>query len=275
MLIFPAAAFIMFYYRWKGSHDLTGFFNRLIFDRYEIIKEIGSGATARVYLAADKKLCRKVAIKQGSDKALLLWEAECLSAYTSAFFPALYDYAEGEKSACLIMEYIEGENLKDRFLRIGRYTEEEVLKIACRTAEIIACLHTAKKPLVYGDIKPENIIMQPNGSLRLVDFGAVNVIFEEAGRQPSGEVRGGTLLYAPPERWRGRPDKRSDIYALGKLMQVLLQMSGEKLTGQKTERLIGSEMERLIERCTQVQPEHRYQSMEQFLKAAEETALPG
>lgn len=94
---------------------MTGFFNSFIFDRYEIIKEIGYGATARVYLAMDKKLGRKAAIKQGRDKGLLLREAHCLSAYASAGFPTLYDYVEGEKSTCLIMEYIAGENLAERF----------------------------------------------------------------------------------------------------------------------------------------------------------------
>ncbi len=273
MLIFPAAAFIMCYYRRKGSVYLTGFFNSFIFDRYEIIKEIGYGATARVYLAMDKKLGRKAAIKQGRDKGLLLREAHCLSAYASAGFPTLYDYVEGERSTCLIMEYIAGENLMERFLRIGRYTEEEVLRIACRTAEIIDGLHTAVPPLVYGDIKPENIMIQPDGSVRLVDFGTVNVIFKEAGKQPSGEVRGGTPLYAPPERWKGKPDIRSDIYALGKLMLVLLEMSGAYLTGQKTECPVSPWTERLIERCTQVQPAYRYQSMSQFLKAAENSVI--
>ncbi len=232
-----------------------------ILERYEIIKEIGSGATARVYLAEDRIILRKVAIKQGNHKELLLKEAIFQANHSSAFFPMLYDYAEGERSVYLIMELVEGENLKERFQRIGRYTQEEVLKIACMIAQAIDSIHTKEPSYVYGDIKPENIMIQPDGRVRIIDFGTVAKI-EEDKSFTLGEIRGGTRFYAPPEKWQGRPDIRSDIYALGRLMQVLLQM------GRK--HVIEGKVTRLIEKCIQEQPRYRYQSMSRFLADAKE-----
>lgn len=228
-------------------------------ERYEIIKEIGSGATSRVYLAEDRAIIRKVAIKQGTPKELLRKEAVFLANHPTGFSPMLYDFWEGEHRVCIIMEFIEGENLKERCKRIGRYTQEEVLQIACMTAKGIDCIHTKNPSYVYGDIKPENIMVQPDGRVRIIDFGTAAKIDEEI---TAGEIRGGTKLYASPERWQGRLDIRSDIYALGRLMQVLLQMGGEQEIEEK--------VLRLIEKCIQEQPRYRYQSMSQFLVDAKE-----
>ncbi len=155
-------------------------------ERYEIIKEIGKGATARVYLAEDRLIVRKVAIKQGIHKELLMNEAKFQSNHSTGFSPILYDYREGERSVCLIMEFIEGENLKERFMRIGRYTQEEVLQIACMTAKAIDSIHTKEPSYVYGDIKPENIMIQPNGRVRAArqpnDWGTRRPHGEEALR---------------------------------------------------------------------------------------------
>lgn len=225
-----------------------------ILKRYEIIKELGCGATSRVYLAWDALLCRKAAIKVGRNRKLLLKEARCMSCFCQPCFPVLYDYAEEREDFFLVMEYVEGENLRERFGRIGRYTEEEVAQIACQTARALHFLHTGTTPYVYGDIKPENIMMQADGIIKLVDFGTLCPLAGAAGKE---KLRGGTPMYAPPEMWQGRPDVRSDIYALGRLMLFLLQTDGRQL--------IGPGMERVIERCTQKRKEHRYRSMEEII----------
>lgn len=225
-----------------------------IFNRYELVKELGGGATSRVYLAWDRLLYRKTAVKTGDSEELFLREARCLSQFVKPCFPVLYDYAQKGKCFYLFMEYVEGENLKERLARTGGYTEKEVIYIACQTAQAIQLLHTGKTPYVYGDIKLENIMLQKDGSVKLVDFGALCPLKEPAG---GSMLRGGTPRYAPPDMWQGQPDIRSDIYALGKLMHYLLQISGRQSIGVKTERI--------IERCTQKQKKSRYQSMEQVI----------
>lgn len=85
-----------------------------IFNRYELVKELGNGATSHVYLAWDRLLFRKTAVKVGNNEELLLKEARCLSEFVKPCFPVLYDYAKEGESIYLFMEYVEGENLQER-----------------------------------------------------------------------------------------------------------------------------------------------------------------
>ena len=239
-------------------------------DRYTFIKKLGSGATAEVNLAWDSLLDRKVAVKSGEGKELLLQEARYLTMFQARFFPVLYEYREEAGRSFLMMEYIRGENLKERFHRIGQYTEEEVFRIARSTAEALDYLHTGEEACIYGDIKAENIMVQPDGVVRLVDLGSLSPVSgymirrSLEKREEQGEEvrrRGGTPLYAPPELWKGRADRRSDIYALGKLIEVLLQMSGKRELSPKAERVLTG--------CLQALPEYRYQTMKQLLTELE------
>lgn len=229
-------------------------------ERYEILKPLGSGTTAQVYLIYDKILGRKLALKRGSEKFVLRREAEILAGFTTPFFPALYDYAEQEEAALLFMEYIEGENLSERKKRIGSYTEEEAMGISLNIARALSYLHTGKTPYVYGDLKPENVMILADGGVKLIDFGAA-VPLEGERNYSAEEKRGGTPLYAPPEQWTGRPDVRNDIYALGRLLQDMLKMGRGGILSQGSRRL--------IERCVQKQPEKRYPSAQAFFKDAE------
>lgn len=226
-----------------------------LWERYEILDKLGEGVTAQVYLVQDTLLDRKAAIKVRIGKELLLWEAKCLALFAGEFFPALYDYREEAEGCALIMEYIAGENLAQRWKRIEHYTEGEVLRIACMVAAAVDRLHRGKCPCLYGDIKPENIMMQPDGRIRLIDLGTVCPL-SDAGET----LRGGTPLYAPPDMWQGKPDSRSDIYSLGRLMEELLEI--------KKGRKVSYDVRRLIERCTPRQKEKRYGSMQEFLKEA-------
>lgn len=234
---------------------------KCFFERYDVIKVLGVGATATVYLAWDGVLSRFVAVKCGTDKKLLLQEARWQSAVPCGYFPAIYDYVEIGVHICLIMENINGENLVQRKQRIGRFTEEEVVAIAMQVAEALKVLHSLKAVLVYSDIKPENIMIQAEGNVRIVDFGAVAPEGEGMGDSAKGEgnVRGGTLRFAAPEQWKELPDIRNDIYGLGCLMKELLMQGGKLCCSGKTRRI--------IERCMQKQKEGRFRDMEQFISA--------
>lgn len=140
-----------------------------------------------------------------------------------------------------------------------------MLRIACGIARAVDSLHTGKQPCIYGDIKPENVMIRPDGGIRLVDFGAVSRLDTltegEIPDRNQKQIRGGTPFYAPPETWQGRLDERSDIYALGRLIGRLLLMDGRAA--------LSPAMERLFKRCTQKQKNQRYQSMGQFIEEAE------
>jgi len=223
------------------------------FERYEVLKILGEGATATVYLAWDRCLSRFVAIKAGKEKELLFREAECMASIHSTYFPVIHDCMESCRQVYLVMEYVEGENLLQRKGRIGRYTEAEVLSIALQVAEAMAELHKGKKPKVYGDIKPENTMMQPDGKIKVVDFGTV--LTAGSCKEASDCVRGGTLTFAAPEQWKEPPDIRNDIYGLGMLMRNLLSHEGELCCS--------AHVRSIIERCTQKEKEKRFRDMEE------------
>ena len=223
------------------------------FERFEILKVLGVGATATVHLAWDRCLSRLVAVKAGEEKELLLREAECMASLCGTYLPAIYDCMESCRQVYLVMEYVEGENLLQRKERIGRYTEEEVLAIALQVAEAMTELHEGKQPKVYGDIKPENIVMQPDGKIRVVDFGTV--LAAGSSKDDKVQVRGGTLTFAAPEQWKEPPDIRNDIYGLGMLMQNLLSHEGKLCCS--------AHVRSIIERCTQKAKEKRFRDMEE------------
>lgn len=232
--------------------------------RYRLVKRIGKGATAEVFLAEDCLLRRRVAVKCGHDREVLLREARLQAELAGSAFPCLYGYEEMDGLSLLFMEYIEGENLVRRRERIGSYRGGEVLRIAGLTAEALLVLHEAKSPCVYGDMKPEHILLKPDGSVRMVDLGAAVALkpdaSAESGEKPGRLRRGATPHYASPETWTAPPDVRNDIYALGRLMQELLSENGiPDIPGYRG----------LVERCVQKRPEARFRSLREFLAAVE------
>lgn len=222
-------------------------------ERYDMIKILGKGATATVYLAQDRHLDRFVAIKAGENKELLRKEAAYQAKLHGIFFPALFDCIEVSGQCFLVMEYIEGENLLQRKERIQRYTEEEVFRIIIQVTEAMEKIHNANTPCVYGDLKPENIMVQRDGRIKIVDFGTLVPL--DATEGCSIKKRGGTPKFAAPEQWRDKPDVRNDIYGLGMLMREMMLQAGELCCSK--------EMSRIIERCVQKQKEKRFSTMEQ------------
>lgn len=221
--------------------------------RYKVLEEIGAGATARVFLVWDKVLLRNLAVKESREKELLLQEGRVLASLSASFFPHLYDYREEQEFGYLFLEYVQGETLKTRAERIGRFTVQEVIHIGSQIAEALHLLHSGSKAYVYGDMKPENVIIQNNGMIKLIDFGAA------CDLQGELKIRGGTSFYAPPEMWNGRPDIRNDIYSFGVMLKLLF------LYGDRKQDELDDDIVRMIERCTQKNVSYRYQTMEQLM----------
>lgn len=228
--------------------------------RYRVIGELGTGATASVLLVYDEILHRKLAVKKSINKELLMQEGKVLASLSASFYPCLYDYQEEQGIGYLFLEYVEGENLKQRAERIGRFSIQEVLYIGLQIAEALHILHTGSKGYIYGDLKPENIMIQNDSKVKLIDFGAV------CDLQETTVIRGGTGLYAPPEMWNRKPDIRNDIYSIGMLLKSLFQY------GERTLSEVDYDIVRMIEKCMQKDLVNRYQTMEQLLKTIKSLA---
>ena len=154
--------------------------------------------------------------------------------------PKIYYCAEADGKTYVVEEYINGVNLQDELEQGKIFTEKQVLQIALRLCDVLFIIHS--KGILHRDIKPGNIILQ-NGSAWLIDFGAAKTV---SGSKTQDTRILGTPGFAPPEQYGfSTTDMRSDIYALGKTMQVLL---GEKYNG----RLNG-----VIAKCTQFDPQKR------------------
>ena len=201
-------------------------------ERYSRVKRIGKGGFGEVWEVFDKHRQTKAAMKMidlekpGGEES---YERErmVLSAQTERFFPVLFDSFRDGAMGILVMEYVEGIQLKEWVERQGALSPQEAegfLEQVCRMVEFLHGLHP---PVLYLDLKPENLILEPSGRLRLLDFGASRTGEERSlgGSWGSSGVYG-TPGYSAPEVWqpeaRRPPDKRSDIYSLGALLFYLL-----------------------------------------------------
>jgi serine/threonine protein kinase len=196
--------------------------------KYKILKLLGKGAFANVYLGKDEVLERLVAVKVprtsrltgSTSSSAFQSEARLLARLDHPHIVRIYDAEQTEEGLCYIAsQYIEGGTLADR-LRQGPLTREEALRIVLHMAE--ALHHAHLKGLVHRDVKPANILLDRSGQPRLADFGLA--IHEQMMHERAGELAG-TLSFMAPEQVRReshRLDGRTDVWALGSLMYLLL-----------------------------------------------------
>lgn len=246
--------------------------------RYEIQRQLGRGAVSRVYLACDMISGRMRALKEidkcsdGRLYAFARREAEIVWELKYPYFPEIFDILEGEKADYIVMEYLHGETAGERLRRMGRQPMEEVVQWAKDLCLMLSYLHGQTPPMVYCDLKPDNMMLQPEGNLRLIDFGAVLQENDFHGGDRAELVVLGTRGYAPPEQFDGAGtfDTRADIYALGVTMYELLTGQDPVLAdvGDFSYRQLRKEMPgklaRIIQRCTEKEVEKRYQTCEEI-----------
>jgi TolB-like protein/tRNA A-37 threonylcarbamoyl transferase component Bud32 len=205
-------------------------------DRYSVELEIGSGGTATVFLAEDRRHHRKVAIKVlhpelaatiGSDR--FLREIDTVAGLNHPHILPMYDSGEANGLLYFIMPYVEGESLRDRLEREKQLPVDEAVRIAVQVASALE--HAHRHGLVHCDIKPANILLE-DGHAVVSDFGVARAIgCDGRKRTKSTAVTAGTPAYMSPEQASGDDvDGRSDLYALGCVLYEML--SGETpLTG--------------------------------------------
>jgi ABC-type glycerol-3-phosphate transport system substrate-binding protein len=210
--------------------------NTMLTGRYTILRRLGKGGMAAVYLATDGRLAGKQwAVKEMSDAALLdpaekkqaiaafKEEARLLAELNHPNLTRVVDFFEESNKHYLVMDFVSGQTLEN--LLAGRTTpfpETQVLAWADQLCDVLAYLHGRTPPIIFRDLKPGNIMVEPDGRLRLIDFGIAR-LFKPGKSHDTANF--GTAGYAPPEQYgRGQTDARSDVYALGATLHQLLTL---------------------------------------------------
>ncbi len=207
---------------------------RVLQERYELTKKLGQGGMGSVYLAGDRRLSTvRWAVKEMSDEAItsplerqqasgaFRQEAELLASLTHPNLPRVTDHFQEGGKNYLVMEYVPGETLLSYCQRNGAPRPlSEVLGWAGQLCDVLSYLHGQRPPVIFRDLKPANVMIAPDGTLKLIDFGIARLF--KPGQSHDTQAFG-TMGYSAPEQYgRGQTDARSDVYSLGVMLHQLL-----------------------------------------------------
>ncbi|HLV99599.1 MAG TPA: protein kinase [Ktedonobacterales bacterium] len=206
--------------------------NRLLQDRYLILKKLAQGGQSAVYLVADTlKNSAQYALKEMSESELSLAErkqaiadfqreADMLRLLNHPALAKVYSTFIEDAKHYMLMEYVAGRNLEEILAEAGKpLAETQVVSWGIAMCDVLAYLHRQSPPIIYRDLKPSNIIVRPDDTVKLIDFGIAR--FHQTG-QSKDTVCLGTDGYAPIEQYSGKTEPGSDIYALGATLYQLL-----------------------------------------------------
>ncbi len=251
--------------------------------KYEILKQIGKGGMSTVYLAMDKRLNKQWAVKEISRKGFgknneeivneVPADAEMMKALDHPAIPTIVDIIDhrDNKFIYVVMDYVEGESLDKVLAEYGAQPQDMVIDWAKQICDAFSYLHSQKPPIIYRDMKPANVMLKPEGNIKIIDFGIAREYKE--GNLADTTVLG-TKGYASPEHYGGRQtDERSDIYTLGMTMHHLLTGVDPRPADyiyapirQWNPELSGG-LERIIDKCVSPDPKDRYQNCNELLYA--------
>ncbi len=195
---------------------------------YKIIKKIGEGGMGTVYLASDTMLERNVAIKvlnplltkdsQFTDR--FRHEAKVQASLIHPNIVTLYNYFREGDNYCMVMEYVEGDTLKQLITNTGPLPEQKVIWLLNQILEAVGSAH--KKGIIHRDIKPSNILLTGDNTVKILDFGIAKIL-QDKGLTKTG-TKMGTIYYMSPEQIKAVKDidHRTDIYSIGVTLYELL-----------------------------------------------------
>jgi serine/threonine protein kinase len=207
----------------------------VLHERYRVVRVLGKGGMGAVYLVEDTKLYGKLwAVKEllerfvdANDRAESVaqfqQEAKLLVGLRHPNLPQIVDAFEQEGRHYLVMEFVEGLTLEAMLEQApeGAFTEEQVLEWTGQICDVLNYLHSHDPPVIFRDLKPANIMITPEGRVKLIDFGVARLFDPSKG---TDTLKMGTVGYAPPEQYagQGQTTPRSDVYALGATLYELL-----------------------------------------------------
>ncbi|WP_314674842.1 Stk1 family PASTA domain-containing Ser/Thr kinase [uncultured Solobacterium sp.] len=268
----------------------------VVANRYEVVQHIGQGGMADVFLAIDTILNRHVAIKilrsdQSTDAiSILRFEREAQAATTLAHpnIVEIYDVGEYKNHHYIVMEYVAGKTLKKVIRDRAPLLNLEAVDTMKQLTSAVAEAH--KRGIIHRDIKPQNVIVKSDGSLKILDFGIATAKGSAQLTQANNVM--GSVHYLAPELAKGEPaSPQSDIYALGivfyemltgdvpfkadQAVQIALQHMREPMPSvRKANPNVPQSVENIIIRATAKNPKLRYQSCDEMLKDLEHCMLP-
>lgn len=251
---------------------------------YKILDQIGQGGMSVVYLAINEKANKTWAVKElrqeagigsGAVRERLLAETELLKRMRHPRLPTIVDVIDEKGNLLIVMDYIEGNSLKEVLAAEGAQPQERVIAWGKQLCEVLAYLHGQDPPIIYRDMKPANIMLQPDGSVKLIDFGAARELCSSDVREDT--ICLGTPGYAAPEQWGGcgQTDPRTDIYCLGATLFHLATGRepaagfGDRLTEEVKGRELSGGFQEVLEKCTRREPKERFQNCQELAYALE------
>mgnify|MGYP000085352709 CR=1 FL=1 len=256
----------------------------LLHKRYRIVEILGQGGMGSVYRAVDENLGVDVAVKENlftTDEYARQFrlEAVILANLRHPNLPRVTDhFVIGDQGQYLVMDYIEGEDLRQRMERQGNITEDEAILLGAAMCDALAYLHTRKPPILHRDLKPGNVKITPDGHIFLVDFGLAKVL--HGSQATTTGARAMTPGYSPPEQYgTARTDPRTDIYSLGATLYAALSgiipedglaraMDNTQLTPlRKRNGKVSRRLASAIEKAMGIDPADRFQLADDFKNA--------
>jgi tRNA A-37 threonylcarbamoyl transferase component Bud32 len=251
--------------------------------KYRIERLIGKGGMSKVYLALDTRLGKHWAIKEieknvrdaQKNKVVTnsaLAEANLIKGLDNYYLPRISDILDNGQTIYVIMDYVEGEALKSVLAREGAQGQDRVIKWGKQLCQVLHYLHTRKPPIIYRDMKPGNVMIKPDGDIKLIDFGIAREYTQGNG---SDTTSLGTRGYAAPEQFdaSAQSDMRTDIYNLGATLYHAVTGHDPSKPPYEMKPVrswvpsLSPELEKIIKKCTNADPKRRYQRAAQLLEA--------
>ena len=263
----------------------------LLHGRYLILHKLAQGGQSAVYQAIDTlDRAAERAIKEMSESDLspaerekaingFMREARMLYTLHHDALAKVYEVFVEERRHYLVMEFVPGQNLEDEMMKAGRPLPwERVARWGMDLCDLFTYLHAQQPPVIYRDLKPPNIMLLPNGEIKLIDFGIARWLLPD--RQDTAQL--GTDGYAPPEQYSGHSEPRSDLYALGATLYHLLtgrvpepapqRLGGRQLTPIRTYNpAVPETLERVVQHALSLQAQDRFTSAAKMREALEWT----
>ena len=251
--------------------------------KYKILNKVGQGGMSVVYLAMNERANKQWAIKEIRKdgvsnyevvKQNLIAETDILKKLSHPHLPSIIDVIDCEDTFLIVMDYIEGNPLSSALKNEGAQPQEKVVEWAKQICDVLGYLHSRKPPIIYRDMKPSNVMLKPDGNVMIIDFGTAR---EYKSSSLEDTTCLGTQGYAVPEQFggHGQTDARTDIYCLGATLYHLLTGHNPCLPPYEMYPIrywnpnLSSGLEEIILKCTQKNPNDRYQSCAELMYALE------
>ncbi len=255
----------------------------LLDGKYKILNKVGQGGMSVVYLAMNERANKQWAVKEvrkdgvldfESVKQGLVAETDILKKLSHPHLPSIIDVIDTADSFIIIMDYVQGNSLDKALKEFGAQSQEDVIEWAKQLCDVLGYLHTRQPSIIYRDMKPANVMLKPDGSISLIDFGTAR---EHKAAKLEDTTCLGTRGYAAPEQYggMGQTDARTDIYCLGATIYHLVtgmnpsEPPYEIRPIRQIDPTLSGGLEKIILKCTQNDPADRYQSCAELMYALE------